>query len=210
MNELLEMLTGGNLQSDGRANKVADRVVAHPHLLDQLVQGLSEADDVIHARTAHALERISRTHPELVISLLPRLMELALDDAVPMVRWHMAMIFANLPLPSGTVNAVLSTLFQMLEDTSVFVKSWAIVALTILGRKHRMKCKKIAAQLRRLQNDRSVAIRSKVIKALKVLGSDDEPIPAGWVKAEGFFKSPRAGKRRSRPSTIDTPYLKQQ
>lgn len=182
MNELLKMLTGGNLQSDGRANEVGDLAVRHPHLFSQLVEGLSESDDVIRARTAHALERISRTHPEKVLELLPRFMEMAVNDDVPMVKWHLAMIFGNLPLPREKVKMVISTLFRMLEDTSVFVKSWSIVSLTILARKHKATRKKIANKLRLLRNDQSVSIRSKVIKALKVLENDSEPIPAGWVK----------------------------
>ena len=88
MNELIEMLSGGNLQSDGRANDVADKVVRHPNLFNQLVYGLSESDDVVRARTAHALERISRTHPGMVLGLLPQFVEMAVKDHVPMVKWR--------------------------------------------------------------------------------------------------------------------------
>jgi len=100
-----------------------------------------------------------------------------------MVKWHLAMMFGNLPLPAEKVNAVIPTLFLMLDDTSIFVKSWSIVSLTILGQKHRTARKEIAEKIRLLQNDPSVSIRSKVVKALKVLENDSEPIPAGWVKA---------------------------
>jgi hypothetical protein len=183
MNELLKLLSVGNLQSDGRANEVADQVIRHPHLLNQLVEGLYESDDLIRARTAHTVERISRSHPEMVLELLPQFMHMAVVDPVPMVRWHAAMIFGNLPLPTEKVNVVVSTLLRLLDDTSVFVKSWSLVSLTILGRKHRAMRQKIADKISLLQNDRSVAIRSKVVKALKVLEDDHEPIPAGWVKA---------------------------
>jgi HEAT repeat protein len=183
MNKTLQMLSGGNLQSDGRANEVADKVIGHPHLFNQLVEGLSEADDVIRARTAHALERISRTHPEMLLGLLPQFVDMAVNDPVPMVKWHLAMIFGNLPLPAEKVDVVISTLFRMLDDTSVFVKSWSIVSLTILGQEHGTARKKIAEKIRLLQSDPSVSIRSKVVKSLKVLENDSEPIPAGWVKA---------------------------
>ncbi|HVP20423.1 MAG TPA: hypothetical protein VMS73_01030 [Anaerolineaceae bacterium] len=183
MNELIIMLSGGSLISDGRANEAADRVLANPKLFDQLVEGLSESDAVIRARTAHALERISRTHPEMLKELFPKFIEMATRDPVPMVRWHIAMIFGNLPLSIETVEEIIPVLFRMLEDPSVFVKSWAMVSLTILGRQHESMRKGISDHIRPLQNDRSVAIRSKAIKAVKILENDAEPIPAGWVKA---------------------------
>jgi len=182
MNELLDMLSGGNLQSDGRANEVAARAVMHPHLFDLLAEGLSESDDVIRGRTAHALEKISRTDPEMVLDLLPRFIEMAVSDDVPMVRWHLAMIFANLPLPAEKVDEIVSTLFRMLEDKSVFVKSWSIVSLTILGRTHTARRMKIADRIHALHDDGSAAIRNKVLKALRIL-DEGEPIPAGWVKS---------------------------
>ena len=184
MNEIIVMLSGGSLISDGRANEAADRVLANPHLFDQLVEGLSESDTVIRARTAHALERISRTHPETVKELLPKFIEMATHDPVPMVKWHIAMIFGNLPLPMDSVEEVIQVLFRMIEDPSVFVKSWALVSPTILGRQHKSMRKVIADYIRPLLNDHSVAIRSKAIKAVKILENDAEPIPAGWVKAQ--------------------------
>ena len=183
MNDLIKMLSGGSLISDGRANEAADRVLANPQLFNQLVEGLSDPDVVIRARTAHALERISRPHPEMLDSLLPQFIDMAIHDPVPMVKWHIAMIFGNLQLPMDSVEEVIQVLFRMIEDPSVFVKSWALVSLTILGRQHKSMRKVIADYIRPLLNDHSVAIRSKAIKAVKILENDAEPIPAGWVKA---------------------------
>jgi len=182
MNELIQILSGGSLISDGRANEVADRVLANPELFDQLEEGLSESDPVIRARTAHAVERISRTHPEMLTGLLPKFIEMAIHDPVPMVKWHLAMIFGNLPLSAESVDEIILVLFRMLEDASIFVKSWAMVSLTVLGRQHTSFRKVIADHIRPLQKDRSVAIQSKAIKAVKILENDAELIPAGWIK----------------------------
>jgi len=182
MNELIKMLSGGSLIADGKANEAADRVLANPQLFDQLVVGLSESDVVVRARTAHALERISRTHPEMAQGLLPKFVEMAVHDPVPMVRWHIAMIFGNLPLPAESVEEIIPALLRMIEDPSVFVKSWAMVSLAILGRQHEAIRKMIANQIRPLLDDRSVAIRNKAIKVIRILENDAEPIPAGWIK----------------------------
>ena len=66
MNDLLKQLEGGDLRSDGRANEVAGKVLKGPHLIGKLVEGLSEPDVVVCGRTAHVLERISRTNPEML------------------------------------------------------------------------------------------------------------------------------------------------
>jgi len=182
MNEMLEMLSGGDLRSDGRADEVADQAARDPRLLDQLIEGLTDTDDVIRARTAHALERISRTRPQMIAGCLPRFLEMAVCDRVPMVKWHLAMIFGNLVLPDGQAGPVIAVLLRMLEDESVFVRSWSIVGLTILGSRCRPAREKIAGRIRSLQHDGSAAIRNKVKKSLMVLERDDEPLPAGWAK----------------------------
>jgi hypothetical protein len=97
MNNLLTKLSGGDLRSDGRANEVAEELLKNPQLIDTLFTGLSESDDVIRARTTHALEKISRTNPELLQEIIPWLIKLAYEDKVPMVKWHLAMIFGNTP-----------------------------------------------------------------------------------------------------------------
>lgn len=48
--KLLEMLSGGDLRSDGRADEVAEKVIAEPTLLVGLVEGLDNWDDVVRAK----------------------------------------------------------------------------------------------------------------------------------------------------------------
>ncbi len=179
MNELLRKLRGGDLRSDGRANEVAEEVMGNPQLLPVLVEGLAEPDDVVRARTAHALENISRVHPEFLQDFTPQLRELALKDEVPMVRWHIAMIFGN--TTGKEVDDVVSVLFHLLEDESVFVVSWSIVSLCILGGKYESKRREIIEKVEALKDFNSIAIRTKVKKAINVL-KGKEPMPVTWYK----------------------------
>jgi hypothetical protein len=185
MNEVLRKLAGGNLRSDGRADEVADAVIRRPRLFPRLLEGLSEPDGLIRGRSAHAVERISRAHPEWVRKWIPALSELGARDPVPMVRWHMAMILGNLVYPESQAGKILSALLKMLEDDSVFVKSWALTELAILGRKYPRTRKKILRSVRPFSRDASVSVRGKASKVVRVLENDAEPIPAGWVKAAG-------------------------
>jgi hypothetical protein len=90
----------------------------------------------------------------------------------------------HLPFPMDSAEEGIQVLFRMIETPSVFVKSGALVSLMNLGRQHESMRKGIADPIRLLLNDRSIAIRSKAIKAEKIRENDSEPIPAGWVKAK--------------------------
>lgn len=193
MNKILQMLQGGSLLSDGRASEAADLVLANPRLFSELAEGLSSSEDVIRGRTAHALERISRTRPDLVAPLLGQLMPLALNDKVAMVRWHLAMVFGNLPCHEES-NPALPTLFRMLDDRSVFVASWAIVSLAVLGRRSLADRRRIAAKLRPFQRSKSVALRTKAEKALAALDDEAILLPPGWIKSQRITGKSSGGR----------------
>jgi len=182
MNTLLQKLSGGDLRSDGRADEVTKEVTRNPRLLEQLLEGLSEHDDVIRARTAHALERVSRTNQGLFRRLMPQLINVCMNDKVPMVRWHLAMILGNMASAVEDSRPVVSALFRLLKDESVFVRSWAISSLCIVGRRDKRKRRKIIESIGALQHDKSIAIRVRAVKTLKVLRNENESLPAGWHK----------------------------
>lgn len=182
-NKLLRKLSGGDLRSDGRADEVAEEVIRKPRLVSKLLEGLDESDDVVRARTSHALEKISRTYQEILRESVPRFIRLSAEEKVPMVKWHLAMIFGNMTFPEREINLVIPTLFHLLEDDSVFVRSWSIVSLCIIGRRNRSVRGKIIDRIGALQDDQSVAVRTKAIKALDVLENQNKSIPEGWSKA---------------------------
>jgi len=192
MNHLLEQLQGGTLVSDGAANEVADIVLADPTLLEKLVEGLKISDDVIRARTTHALERISRVQPDLLASLWPELINLAVNDPVPMVRWHIPMIFSNLNLNGTDFEISLSVLFRLLKDKSVFVKNWTIAGLTVFGKNKRFRREEIILNLKTMAGDPAKSVRVRAAKAIQIL-ENDQPLPSGWYKSG--TDSPPARKR---------------
>lgn len=53
---------------------------------------------MVRGRTAHALEKVSRVHPELFKEYTDRLIEFTKNDSLPFVLWHRAMLFVNLDL----------------------------------------------------------------------------------------------------------------
>lgn len=125
-------ISGGDLLSDGKANEVVEEVLMNPALLKQLLDGLTDPDDMVRGRAAHAVEGVSRKNQDPFRRLMPQLISLSMNDRVPMVRWHFAMIFGNMASTVKDIEPVVSVLFRMLNDKSVFVGSWAIPSLCII------------------------------------------------------------------------------
>ena len=181
MNRLLKRLEGGSLISDGEANLVADQVLENHQLLYALLEGLSQPNDVVRARTAHALERISRTNPALVQRHLDLLLKRS-SDKVPMVKWHIAMLLGNLSTTQEAGEKVLSTLFKLAEASEgIFTRSWSIVSLCIIGKKYPSLRHQILNEVGKYK-DEKLSIKVKIRKTITCLESN-EPIPKGWLKA---------------------------
>ena len=72
----------------------------------------------------------------------------------------------------------------LLNDTSVFTRSWAIVSLCIMARKYPQVCQDVLENLTPLQQDGSIAIRSRIKKAINLLTDPEAEFPKGWIKSE--------------------------
>ena len=184
MNQILEWLSGGDLRSDGLADEVAAAVLKSPKLFDDLYAGLSETDDVIRGHTADALEKVARSRPDLIIEHLQDLVSISRTDPVPMVKMHLAMIFGRLALYDEQIGTLRAALDDLLDDESVFAKSWAIASLCIIGRIYPQKSQPIVNRISQLQRDSSIAIRTRAGKALNIMTNPSVSFPKGWIKSE--------------------------
>ncbi|KPL07536.1 hypothetical protein AMJ86_04205 [bacterium SM23_57] len=184
MNQLLQWLSGNDLRSDGYATEVAQLVLENDVLLDDLLVGLDNSNPVIRGRTTDALEKVARVKPELLLDQLPRLIHLSSVENPMMVKMHIAMLLGHLLACDIDGEIIHETLLDLLEENSVFTRSWAIVSLCILARKFPHLKTQIIEHVVPLKTNGSIAIRSKADKALRVLLNDDIPFPKGWIKSE--------------------------
>ena len=184
MGQILGWLSGGDLRSDGMSNEAAEFVLKNPELFDELFEGLSVSDDVVRGRTADALEKISRTRPDMLVDRLPKLLQVAEEDQVPMVKMHLAMIFGHLAMYEERLSELISTLLYLLDDGSVFTRSWAVVSLCIMGRKYPEKREQILERIEPIRKDQSIAMRTKARMAIELLTKKNIPFPKGWIKSE--------------------------
>lgn len=163
MNQILTWLSGSDLRSDGMANEAAQFVLDNPQVFEDLFSGLSEPDDVIRGRTADALEKISRDRPDLLIDHLQEMVDLAKTDPVPMVKMHLAMIFGHLAVYEESLELLISALFDLLADESVFTRSWAIASLAASTHKSVSVLSTVSRSCREisvLPSDRGLRMRS--------------------------------------------------
>lgn len=184
MGQILEWLSGGDLRSDGMSNEAADFVLKNPEMFDELYEGLKISDDVVRGRTADALEKISRVRPDMLVDHLPKLLQIAEEDHVPMVKMHLTMIFGHLAMYEERLSELISALLNLLDNGSVFTRSWAIVSLCIIARKYPEECNQILERIEPIQRDQSIAMRTKARMAIDLLTNKNVPFPKGWIKSE--------------------------
>lgn len=166
MSKILGKLTGGDLRSDGRAGEVAEDVIKNPALLQDLMKGFESRDNVVRMRTVDALEKISRKNPEIMEGIKRRLFDVARKDKLPEVRWHLAQVFANIPLTKEERDEAIAILFDWLKGGSILVKAWSIHTLGILAAKNRDLQRAVLDKIKTFQNDKSPAVRNRVKQVL--------------------------------------------
>jgi hypothetical protein len=132
-------------------------------------------------RTADSLEKVARTHYRLYSPYLPLLLRKAKEDEVYMVRFHLAMLFGYVEVEGVMKKKIVETLYDLLNDVSIFVQSWSIVSLTIIGLDDVQYRASIIEKIRPLLVSNSVAIRKKAENSIAVLESK-HPLPKGWFK----------------------------
>jgi glycosyltransferase involved in cell wall biosynthesis len=172
--------------SDGNSKKVAREIISDPREFSKLAEGLSEKDSVVRARTCDAIEFVSRYKPELCENITSQLVKLATYDSVDMVRWHIAMIFANLSYNKQTLKKIILVLYQMLEDKSNMVKPWAISTLTILCKRYPETKLKTIFKMRPLIKSKKVSVANRSKKAIETL-VNNQPLPKGWQKTSSII-----------------------
>lgn len=100
-----------------------------------------------------------------------------------MVRWHLAMILGYLSFSDTYIDKIRNALLHLLDDGSVFVRSWSIVSLCIIARIYPQRSDEILSKIEPLKQSESAAIRTKVRQALNLLLNPQQPFPKGWIKS---------------------------
>jgi HEAT repeat protein len=176
-------LAEGDLRSDGASNDVVGFVLDNPRTLSDLVGALQSTNPTVRGHAADALEKVSRSLTVEVGEHFDVVVEAALHDELPMVRWHMGMALGHLSIIDDRRDAIGSTLLKMLGDDSVFVVSWAIASLSILAMLAPRWHARVLGAVAPLQNSGSIAMRTRARKAMAALNDENTTLPDSWIKS---------------------------
>ena len=124
---------------------------------------------------------LRRFYYRLYSPFLPILLQKAEEDEVYMVRFHLAMIFGYVEAEGEMKERIVATLHNLLNDDSVFVQSWSVVSLTIIGLDDEHIKDGIIEKIRPLLESNSKAARRKAENAIAILEMK-QPLPKGWYK----------------------------
>ena len=121
------LLTGGDPRSLRNAAIVIDAASRQPERLEELVQCVFSADEIVRMRASDALEKVSRAHPGMVQRFVPRLLaEMSLIEQ-PSVQWHLAQILTEVQLDEGEQAQAIAILEHNLDNSS----DWIVTNLTL-------------------------------------------------------------------------------
>ncbi len=127
--DFTDMLSGGDLRSEGRAAEVAAILIDVPPRLSEVCALLPCDDKLLRARACMALEVLSRTHPDLLVPVMDDLVAAAARESVAQARWHLAEIFTCVPLTDAQKTRTTELLKGYLGDRSKIVRFCAAKAL---------------------------------------------------------------------------------
>lgn len=127
---IMKQLSGGDRRSIGKVDKVVSQILKDTSLFDELFNGLYHANDVVRMRSADAIEKISRTNPELLKPYKTKIINDISKSLQQELRWHLAQIFPRLKLTDKQKQQVVSTLLSYFkDDNSIIVKTFSLQAL---------------------------------------------------------------------------------
>lgn len=133
MHPILEKLGGGDRRSIGRADEVAEEIVADEALFAIVLNGMLHHDPIIRMRAADAVEKATRERPDLLELHKSTLLNVAAGVEQQEVRWHVSQMLPRLRLDETELGKVLAILDDHLGDASKIVKVNAMQALAELA-----------------------------------------------------------------------------
>lgn len=166
MNDLLEMLKGGDRRSIGQAPRVVAKVCENPRLFPLLFEGLLTDDPVVRMRAADAVEKISARRPELLAPFKGELLLRISQCDQKEVRWHVAQLLPRLSLDALEMAAAIRILAEYLKDPSRIVRTFALQALADLAEREPSLRPRAIRELRSAARSGSPAVKSRARKLL--------------------------------------------
>lgn len=159
--ELRQLLAGGDRRSIGRADEVVPRAKDSPSVVSALVRLMRDSDPVVSMRAADALEKISRTDPEVLMPHKHELLGEIAENSQQEVRWHLLQMLPRLRLIPTERTQALEIAAGSLHHPSRIVVADALTALFKLSAGDAVLMERAKEQADRLSSSTFAAVRSR-------------------------------------------------
>jgi hypothetical protein len=168
---ILGLLAGGDRRTIGRSDQVVAMVSGDPELFPALIAGLWSEDRLVRMRAADAIEKVTRTRPELLQPYKRELLGLLAETCEQELRWHLAVMVPRLSLKSKDRQAAISAMNRYLEDRSSIVKTFALQGLADLAEGAPNLRSRVVEILREATRKGTPAMKARGRKLLIKLGA---------------------------------------
>jgi hypothetical protein len=120
MEKFADMLrVGGKTNSLGRADEVIAAVLADKSMLDELYACLFIDDAWARMRAADCFEKVCRVHSDWAEPYIDRMLNDLTTSQQPSIQWHLAQIFAEVPLTAEQNKLTIAWLSKILSSKEV-------------------------------------------------------------------------------------------
>jgi hypothetical protein len=163
----LEKLAGGDRRSIGRSDEVVNQVLKDSSQFADVFNAMLSDDDVVRARAADAVEKITRARPDLLLPYKKQLLQQIALLEQQEVRWHVAQMLCRVPWnPKERARAV-EVLLGYLRDKSRIVVTFALQALSDLAKNDKNLRAMVTGLLEEAVRNGSPAVRSRAKRLLR-------------------------------------------
>lgn len=169
---------GRDRRSLGRAGLVIALVAADASRFDELFACLGDSDPLVRVRAADAVEKVTRTSPELLKRHKRWLLEALPEDGESQVRRHAVQMLPRLDLDPAEHGQAVAALMRRLDDSSRFVQTAALDSLARLAMQDETLRPAVHTLLTDRLDDSSSAVRARARSLLRALPSAGASTPA--------------------------------
>jgi hypothetical protein len=168
--DIREVLSGGDLRSVGRVDEVVEFVGNDPGRFSELMTGLTDARPVVRMRSADAMEKVTRRHPELLEAHQSSLFEQLHIATQQEVRWHLAQLMSRMIWTEEEASDIAHVLTDWITaETSSIVIVNALQAIFDLSAVHSRFRDDLKTLLESQLETGSPAVKSRSKKLLQKL-----------------------------------------
>lgn len=170
------LLAGGNPRSLRNADIVINAASRQPERLEELVQCVFSADEIVRMRASDALEKVCRAHSGLLQRFVPRLLGEMARIEQPSVQWHLAQILTEVRLDEREQAEAIAILEHNLDTSGDWiVTNLTLQALAVFARTSPAVRARLTKRLHYYQDSPHKSVASRARKLLAEFHSKPSP-----------------------------------